>query len=264
MGAENHTKYARRFIMAKTLNTRPLIWAHRGASAYAPENTLPAFRLAVEMHADGVELDVYLTKDDQIVVCHDNKIDRTSTGCGLISEHTLEELRAYSFHNAMAGFENTPIPTLAEVYALLAPTTLSVNVEIKSRDSRLPAMCCDLAKQYGMEDRVYYSSFYHPALLAVHDVNPYLPVAPLFDCNLVYPWLYASTFGAQAIHPHHGAFRITPEIIRECHMRGIRVNFWTCDDPEIIDTLAKAGCDAVITNKPDVAIEVLKRAGLYE
>ena len=101
--------------MEKTLNTRPLVWAHRGASAYAPENTLPAFRLAAEMHADGVELDVYLTKDDQIVVCHDNKIDRTSTGSGLISDHTLAELRAYSFHNSMDAYENTPIPTLAEV-----------------------------------------------------------------------------------------------------------------------------------------------------
>ncbi len=249
--------------MEKTWNTRPLVWAHRGVSAYAPENTLPAFRLAAEVHADGVELDVYLTKDDQIVVCHDNKIDRTSTGSGLISDHTLAELRAYSFHNSMDAYENTPIPTLAEVYELLAPTGLSVNVEIKSHDSRLPAMCCDLAKRYSMEDRVYYSSFYHPALLAVHDVDPYLPVAPLFSDNLVYPWLYAATFGAQAIHPHHGALRLSPEIIRECHMRGIRVNFWTCDDPEIILTLAKAGCDALITNKPDVAIEVLKNADLY-
>ena len=77
----------------------PLIWAHRGASGYAPENTLPAFKLAADMGADGVELDVQLTKDNVIVVCHDEKIDRTSNGAGFIRDYTLEELRKYDSNN---------------------------------------------------------------------------------------------------------------------------------------------------------------------
>ena len=81
----------------ETQNVRPLVWAHRGASAYAPENTLPAFRLAVEMHADGIELDVQLSADGKLIVCHDEKIDRTANGSGEISQMTLEELRTFSF-----------------------------------------------------------------------------------------------------------------------------------------------------------------------
>lgn len=249
--------------MEKTLNSRPLVWGHRGASAYAPENTLPAFQLAADMHADGVELDVHLSADGRLIVCHDAKIDRTSNGTGEISKMTLEELRKYSFSNGMETFGYVPIPTLEEVYALLAPTGLSVNVEIKGRQASLPALCCAAAEKYGMTDRVSYSSFYHPSLVGIHNVDIHLPVAPLYSNEIVYPWLYASTFGAKAIHPNQNALNVTPGMIEECHMRGIRVNFWTVDKPEDQRRLAEAGCDALITNRPDVAIETLKAAGLY-
>ncbi len=85
------------------MNT-PLVWAHRGASGYAPENTLPAFKMAADMGADGVELDVQLTKDDVIVVCHDERIDRTSNGAGRISDYTLAELKAFDFNNNNYAF----------------------------------------------------------------------------------------------------------------------------------------------------------------
>lgn len=243
--------------MEKTLNTRTLVWAHRGASAYAPENTLPAFRLAAEMHADGVELDVHLSADGQMIVCHDGKIDRTSNGTGAIASMTLEELRKYSFHNGMEQFGYVPVPTLEEVYALLAPTNLTVNVEIKSHDMRLPAMLAAAAEKYGMTGRVTYSSFYHPCLVAMHTIGTRLPIAPLYGNEIVYPWLYAASFGAQAIHPHYGAFDVSPDMITECHMRGIRVNYWTVDDPADQARLIAAGCDALITNKPDVALATL-------
>ena len=115
--------------MEKTLNTRTLVWAHRGASAYAPENTLPAFQLAAEMNADGIELDVHLSADGKLIVCHDTWIDRTSNGSGEISKMTLEELRKYSFNNKMEKYGFVPVPTLEEVYELLAPTGLTVNVD---------------------------------------------------------------------------------------------------------------------------------------
>ena len=80
------------------MNTKPLVWAHRGASGYAPENTLAAFEKAVELGADGVELDIQLTKDDEIVVIHDEKIDRTSDGEGWVKDYTLEELRGFNYN----------------------------------------------------------------------------------------------------------------------------------------------------------------------
>ena len=110
----------------------PLVWAHRGASGYAPENTIPAFELAAEMGADGVELDVQFTKDGQIVVCHDETIDRTSNGCGWVKDHTLEELLALSFDNGNKAYEGAQIPTMQEVFDALRPTNLTINIELKT------------------------------------------------------------------------------------------------------------------------------------
>ena len=102
------------------------IFAHRGASGYAPENTLEAFQLATEMGAHGVELDVHLTLDDELVVAHDETIDRCSNGTGLIREKTLRELKGYRFHNGLPQFKNAAIPTLGEVFELLRPTGLLI------------------------------------------------------------------------------------------------------------------------------------------
>ena len=98
----------------------PLIWAHRGASGHAPENTLPAFQLAADMGADGVELDLQKTKDGVLVVCHDETIDRTSGGAGWIKDLTFEELRALDFSAGNAAYEGVQIPTMEEVFDLLA------------------------------------------------------------------------------------------------------------------------------------------------
>ncbi len=250
-------------FIEKTLNDHPLVWAHRGASAYAPENTLPAFQLAVDMHADGVELDVHLSADGELIVCHDGSIRRTSDGEGEIAKMTLAELRKFSFNAGKEDFGFVPVPTLDEVYALLAPTGLTVNVEIKGTDPRIPALCVGQAKKYGMTDRVLYSSFDHYALVGIHAVNPRLPVAPLYSNNIVCPWLYAGILGACAIHPHYGDLQRAPAEITACHTRGIRVHYWTVDDPAVIETVAKAGCDAIITNKPDVVIDTLKSLQMY-
>ena len=87
------------------------IFAHRGASGYAPENTMPAFELARQQEADGIELDVQLTKDGEVVVIHDETIDRTSTGKGFVRDYTLQELYGFSFHNGMEGYRGVRIPT---------------------------------------------------------------------------------------------------------------------------------------------------------
>lgn len=94
------------------------IWAHRGASGYAPENTLEAFKLAIDEKADGIELDVQLTKDKELVVIHDEKIDRTSNGKGYVKDYTLEELKKFNFNYGNEKYEEVKIPTLKEVYEL--------------------------------------------------------------------------------------------------------------------------------------------------
>ena len=110
----------------------PLIWGHRGASGYAPENTLPAFKMAADMGADGVELDIQMTKDGVIVVCHDETIDRTSSGKGWLKDFTFDELRRLDFSNGNTAYEGVQIPTMEEVFDLLEPTGLLINIEIKT------------------------------------------------------------------------------------------------------------------------------------
>ena len=108
------------------------VWAHRGASGYAPENTLDAFRKAVEMGADGIELDVQMTKDGELVVIHDETIDRVSNGKGWVKDYTYEELKKFNFNKTHLEYTKEEIPTLEQVYLLIKPTNLTINVEIKT------------------------------------------------------------------------------------------------------------------------------------
>ena len=251
----------------RTLNERTLVWAHRGASAYAPENTLAAFALAAEMRADGVELDVHLSKDGAPIVCHNFSVNDTSDGSGDIKSLTLAEIKKFNFafrYNDTKfvdkyGFESAP--TLGEVFELLAPTGLFVNIELKSDEEELLRLCNELADKYKMKGKIMYSSFNHRALMRVHEYDPSVTVAPLYAQRILFPWVYASLLGAMAIHPDWGQVFEIPEMIRECHRRGIRVNPWTVDGEDAMRRLIEAGADALITDVPDVALKVLESYG---
>ena len=111
---------------------RTMIWAHRGASAYAPENSMEAFKMAHEIGADGIELDVHLTKDGHLVVAHDETIDRCSNGSGLIIDKTLSELLSFDFSNNKENFSDIRIPTLEQVLDFIKQTNMVLNIEIKN------------------------------------------------------------------------------------------------------------------------------------
>jgi glycerophosphoryl diester phosphodiesterase len=112
------------------------IYAHRGASGwdtkYAPENTMPAFEKAIKMGADGIELDVQLTKDSVIVICHDERIDRTSDGIGWLKDYTLKELREFSFSKTHPEYGDIKIPTLREFLEFFTLTGKGLNIELKT------------------------------------------------------------------------------------------------------------------------------------
>lgn len=244
--------------MAKTLTERTLIVAHRGASAYAPENTLEAFQLAIDMKADGIETDVHFSKDGKIMVLHDEKIDRTSNGQGLVTDYTAEDLKLFDFGcKFKKAYTDTKIPTIDEMYELVKPSDLFINVEIKSADPNMPAALYEAAKRHGMVDRIIYSSFNHQQLALMLEADKNAFVAPLYSFNMVKPWLYCENMEAKASHPKYTQIELYEQYVDECHKRGIRVHPWTCDDPEIIKWLSEKGCDAVITNVPDVARKVL-------
>ncbi|OGO88958.1 MAG: hypothetical protein A2Y15_09100 [Clostridiales bacterium GWF2_36_10] len=232
------------------------IWAHRGASIYAPENTLPAFILASRLGADGIELDIHITKDKQVVVCHDHTIDRTSNGTGVITEMTLEELKQFDFGypTAFGGrFTGTKISTLGEVYDAVKATDMIVNVELKYTAAQPEGVALTLAvtEQHGMKDRVIYSSFAHYGLAEAMRLDSTCIVAPLYG-TMDNPCEAALAYGASALHPGYGD-TLKPGYIDEAHSKGLRVHPYTIDNPGVMSQLLNLGADALITNYPDIA-----------
>ena len=156
-------------------SAHPLIWGHRGASGHAPENTLPAFKMAADMGADGVELDIQMTSDGVIVVCHDETIDRTSNGAGWLKDFTFDQLRRLDFSNGNGAYEGTKIPSMEEVLDLLDPTGLTINIELKTGIifyDRIEEKILELVKRKGWEDRVIYSSFNHYTVRRIKELDP--------------------------------------------------------------------------------------------
>jgi len=237
------------------------IFAHRGASAYAPENTLPAFEKAVDIGADGVELDIHLSRDGRLVVIHDEMLDRTTNGHGFVKDFTLAELKKLDASKTMtnSGFCNLRIPTLGEVYELLADTVLLVNVEVKNSIFLYPGIlekALEAEAKYGMSGRVLYSSFNHYAMQELKRISPQSKTGLLYSTMLIDPWNAAMAANADALHPFFPCIANTPCMIPKCRKNGIAVNTWTVDEPEYIRAMFMLGVDSVITNKPDVAKSV--------
>jgi glycerophosphoryl diester phosphodiesterase len=236
------------------------IWAHRGASAKAPENTLAAFRLAHEMSADGVELDVQLTSDGEVVVIHDETLDRTTTGRGPVAARTLREIRTFDASNGRKRYQGEPIPTLREVLDLVGPTGMSVNIELKNSVEPyqgLEQAVLKIVAGAGMAERVIYSSFNHISATQLARSSQPSRVGLLFSDVLAEPWDYAQRLDMAALHPHWKYVQFVPETIERCHALGLAINVWTVDSPDMVRRLADLGADAVITNRPDEARTVL-------
>ncbi|HHV20932.1 MAG TPA: glycerophosphodiester phosphodiesterase [Propionibacterium sp.] len=232
------------------------IWAHRGASAYAPENTLPAFELAAEMGADGIELDVQLTADGEVVVIHDETLDRTTDATGRVGELTLAEIRRADASNGLAGFGGTRVPTLAEVLEVVRRGRMVVNVELKNLTEFYPGLeraALDVIAASGMAERVIVSSFNHWSLKTVQHLAPAMKVGVLLSDGIYLPWEYAADFGAAAIHPHWGFLRV-PGLVDYAHAAGVAVHVWTVNAETDLAAAISAGVDAVITNHPDVGL----------
>ncbi|MFC2641009.1 MAG: glycerophosphodiester phosphodiesterase family protein [Propionibacterium acidifaciens] len=238
------------------------IWAHRGASRAAPENTVPAFTAAAALGADGVELDVQRTRDGQLVVCHDEQIDRTSTGHGWIRDMSLTELHRHDFSCGRADFAGTRIPTLVEVLTALDGTGLDANIELKNSVVPYPGMEAEVVEtveRLGWGDRVIYSSFNHASMRLMARMGE--RVGLLYDEVLWKPTKYALDLGAAALHPSGKVMAIAPRTVRKAHRKGLEVNVWTLDRPEQVRAALALDVDAIITNTPDVALGVRDAAG---
>lgn len=243
-----------------------MVQAHRGASAYAPENTLPAFRLAKEMHSDGIECDIHLTSDGVLVVCHDDDIARTSNGCGSIAAMTLPELKRYDFGCKFSpDFTGTCIPTLDELLELVYDMAI-INIECKGplpagrhMDEALEKLY-DTLVRFGCVERTLMSTFLWDWAKRSKELHPDLRTALLYGNRLSPEETLDSARRHMADAMHPNLEHLDKEAVDACLSSGIDVNAWTIDSPEQIERAITLGITGLITDVPDCALAAIGRS----
>ncbi len=257
--------------------SRPLVIAHRGASGYAPENTLAAFRAAIALGADMVELDVHPTADRRLAVIHDASIDRTCDGRGFVREMTLAEIQAFDAGIWWGpGFAGERVPSLDEVLALTRGRC-RVNVEVKAPEGgerpgrveeEVVAPLLAAVEATGTCGEVLVSSF-DPVVLRAMRAASDLPLGVLFEARVesgagfrpdrLEPYLtVAAETGAYSLHPY---WRFAGcRLVRAAHDAGLRVYPWTVNREADLGKFVGLGVDGVITNHPDRLARVVKHA----
>lgn len=214
----------------------PLIIGHRGASAVALENTIAAFEAAIAAGADGIEFDVRLSRDGVPVIIHDDTLYRTVGLRKRVADLTAEELRAVD------------VPSLRELFQLMARNSLILCLEIKASAPKLPDLCCRLVNEFSFQDRVIIECFNLQTLKAI---DPWLRTAALFE-----PRLYAEqnlidrtlAVGASVLALHHRLAK--PSLVEKAKLAGLMVVVWTVDDTAWLARARSMGIEALITNDP--------------
>ncbi len=241
---------------------KPMIFGHRGACKYAPENTLASFELAVEQGADAIELDAKLSVDKQVVVIHDQTVDRTTDGRGRVNQLTLRQLKeldAGSFYNEK--FRGEKIPTLDEVFECVGKRTF-INVELTnyaSRRDQLVTLVAEIVKRHGLQKSILFSSFAPINLRRMRELLPEVPVGllaldgPLGVLNRSSFYLPLSP---AIVHPY--LKDVTPALMARERHRGRRVHVWTVNKETDLRRLKDLGVDGVFTDDPITALQVLR------
>lgn len=239
-----------------------LVIAHRGFSGQAPENTLIAFKNAIELGCDMIELDIHLSKDREVVVIHDNTLNRTTNGQGRIDDFTLSELKKLDAGSWFgARFSGERIPTLKEVLQM-SKDRIPVNIEIKhSKEGKYPIeelaeKALKEVKEVGMINQVNFFSFHPIALKRIRDKEPKAWVTFLYHETWTNLWdiTKGEDYPILGLRDKH----LTKEGIVQIQKKGLQVYVWTVDTPEEIEKFINWGVDGIITNHPDRLIKFLK------
>ena len=232
--------------------SRPLVFAHRGGSKIGPENTFTAFDRGLSVGADGLELDVHLSRDGIVVVHHDACLDRTTRGRGLLKERTAAELAELN------------VPALRDVLARYP--AIGIIIELKERGTELARAVVDDVRRANAIGRVCLGSFSVTALRAARAAAPRLMTSGArFEVRMA---LYRSWCGLSPGRVPYQAFQVpetsgrtrvvSPRFVELAHQSGIAVQVWTVDEPEDIRRLLDWGVDGIISDRPDVAAEVVR------
>lgn len=232
---------------------KPIVFAHRGFSGAAPENTLVAFEKAIQLGVTGIELDVHLSKDGEVVVIHDERLNRTTNSQGLVVHHTLSELKKLDAGSWFSDdYQGERIPTLQEVLELLQGYSLQLNIELKTGVidyNRLIEKVLDLVYRYGNPEETIYSSFNHYSLKELQNLDSSARIGCLFVAGIYEPWKYVKGMKAEAIHLVK--YNVHPQLVQECHKLGIKVNTYTVDEEDMMRKVLQSGVDGIFTNWPN-------------
>lgn len=238
--------------------------AHRGASSLAPENTIAAFDKALEIGADGIELDVQLSKDGVPVIMHDESLNRTTDGDGNITDFTLDELKVLDAGSWFAPlFSRAKIPTLDEVLSRYHGKNLLINIELKNALVPYPGLeekVLSCVTSYNLEEKVIISSFNHESLLRCRELNHLVRTGMLYLEELKEPWNKVKELGCYSAHPLFFYLQF-PDVIEGYVKNNIPLYPWTVNDPEMMDSLVKAGIEAIITDYPQELVKIIKNCG---
>ncbi len=243
--------------------TLPMVFAHRGACAHAPENTLPSFELAVVHKADAIELDAKLSSDGVVMVIHDQTVNRTTGSVGKVNELTLAQLKQLDAGRKFGErFIGVQIPTLDEVFETVGQKVI-VNIELtnyKSTSDQLVEHVVAIVKHHRMEDRVLFSSFFPANLAKCKAQLPHTPIA-----QLCLPGLLGSitrsrllrSASPQVVHPYLSD--VSMRYVKKEHQAGRRVHVWTVNDEQDLKRMYAFGVDGVFTDDPLKARMVMEK-----
>lgn len=244
----------------------PLNVGHRGAKGLAPENTLAAFRSGLAAGADGLEFDVQRTVDGHLVVFHDDDLKRVAGTTGRVVDSTLERLRELDAGSHFApAFAGEPIPTMDEVIESVPPAVW-LNIEAKRStyaSDGLEATIVAAIERHGLHGRCLVSSFNPLILWRLARMDPRIALGFLVERRV--PLALGRAWPRRflrvaALHPNHR--RVSRDLVKQAHRRGLQVNTWTVNEPQDMVRLIELGVDAIITDRPDLLAGIL--AGIAE
>ncbi len=229
--------------------------AHRGASGYAPENTLAAMRLAMEMGADMIELDVQQTADDRLAVMHDEKLNRTTSGKGYLWKKTLSELQNYEAGSWFdLRFSGEPIPELKQVIELVrGKILLNIEVKLHGHERNVSQLVIDTLRSQGFENKCILTSFDQPVANQLKALAPNIQVGYILDRRRMRDEVF--TAHVDILSAHYKL--VDAGFVERAHARGKQVFVWTVNEKPRMESLIDLGVDGIITNYPDRLAEVI-------
>jgi glycerophosphoryl diester phosphodiesterase len=229
------------------------VTGHRGAALLEPENTLRSIRKAIALQCDRVEIDVHHCGTGELVVIHDEMVDRTTNGSGLVADMSFEQIRHLDAGNGER------IPTLQEVIDVVKGRII-LQIELKGPGTATSVI--DHIKRNDLLDEVVVTSFYRERIEEARRLLPELRFGYLTSTLELDPFRIAIEIGAGAVHLHHT--RITPMVVDECHGLGLELRAWNIDDASRMREVAYTGVDGIGSNRPDLLINVLRELGLRD